>query len=637
MKSLAKTRLAALLVVVVIARIGDGAGRCGHAAEPPSQAEIRSRLDEARALIDDGKPVKARGLVQLAATDLAALAALDKVPAGTRPLIDLCRQLRDDLELEGVDVAEITIPKATAARPKPESAAPAPARPAVRPSRGISFTQQVAPVLMTHCGGCHVSGRKGGFQMQSYAGLMQAGVVQRGAANASRVVEVIETGDMPRGGGRVAPQELALLAAWINAGAAFDGPDPTAPLGAANVAAAPPGAATTPVAPAALKPGDVSFAFEIAPLLLKNCAGCHDADQPEARFSMTTFARLSTGGRSGTPFVAGRAADSLLVRKIKGASGIEGQRMPIGKPPLSADAIAIIEKWIDQGARLDLLGPTAGLADIAAAGRARSLSHADLRAARFVAAEKLWRRGLADESPVTAPLDDVIVIGNLPKQQFDTAAGAVEKAATGARTQLIEGDGPLLKGGVACLLFAKPYDYSNFREAILGEERPKGLMGNAGVAGDVAYGALIVPSTTSLDGDDDLAALAAEQITAAAFVARGAPAWFAQGAGRAVALKVAPKAPVVKAWKAEAADAMARLGAPEDFFGGNAGPVALAAVGGGFVSELAPSPTKLRSMIERLDGGSAFDAAFAEVFKAAPQPLFAAWCGKQASKGSGRR
>jgi mono/diheme cytochrome c family protein len=641
MKSLAKTRLAALLVVVVMAQIGDRGGRCCPAAEPPSPAEIRSRLDEARELIDDGKPLKARAIVQSAVADLAAVVALDKVPTGARPLIDLCRQLRDDLQLEGVDVAEITIPKVTAAKPKPESAAPA--RPAARPAPGISFTRQVAPVLVTHCGGCHVSGRKGGFQMQSYAGLMQAGVVQRGVANASRLVEVIETGDMPRGGGRVAPQELALLVAWINAGAAFDGPDPTAPLGAAlgaapAVAAAPGGSsAALPAAPVALEPGAVSFAFEIAPLLIQNCAGCHDADQPEARFSMTTFTRLSNGGRSGPPFVAGRAADSLLVRKIKGASGIEGQRMPIGKPPLSPDAIAIIEKWIDQGARLDLLGPTAGLAEVAAAGRARSLSHADLRTARFAAAEKLWRRGLADEAPVSAPFDDVIVIGNLAKQQFDSAAGLVEKAATDARKQLIEGDGPLLKGGVACLLFAKPYDYSNFREAIVGEERPKGLTGNAGVAGDVAYGAMIVPSTTSGDGDADLAALAAEQITAAAFISRGAPAWFAQGAGRAVAMKVAPRAPVAKTWKIEALDAAARLDSPEDFFAGNAGPVAVAAVGGGFVSELSPSPAKLRSMVERLDHGAAFEAAFAEVFKAPPQQLFAAWYGKQSRTAAGRR
>jgi len=638
MKSRAKTCLAVLLVVAVTADMACGSDRSGRAAGPPSPAEIRSHLDEARELIDDGKPLKARALVQAAADDLAALMELDKVPAGVRPLIDLCRQLRDDLELEGVDVAKIAVPKVKATKPKPDSDAAAPARPAARPAPGISFTRQVAPLLVTHCGGCHVSGRKGGFQMQSYDGLMRSGIVQRGAANASRLVEVIETGDMPRGGGRVAPQELALLVAWIDAGAAFDGPDPTAALGAAAVAAAPAvPSADTPAAPAVLGPGDVSFAFEIAPLLLENCAGCHDADQPEARFSMATFARLANGGRSGTPFVAGRAADSLLVRKITGASGIEGQRMPIGKPPLSPEAIAVVEKWIDQGARLDLLGPTAGLADIAAAGRARSLSHADLRAARFVAAEKLWRRGLADEPPVTAPLDDVIVIGNLSKSRLDMAAGTVEKAATAAREQLIEGDGPLLKGGVACLLFAKAYDYSNFREAILGEERPKGLSGNAGVSGDVAYGAVIVPSSASADVDDELAALAAEQIAAAAFVVRGAPAWFAQGAGRAVAMKVAPKAAVVKGWKAEVSAAVARLGAPEDFFGGNAGPVDVAAIGGGFVAELSPSPTKLRSIVQRLDGGAAFDAAFAEVFKGAPQPLFLAWCGKQSRKPSGRR
>jgi mono/diheme cytochrome c family protein len=623
----------ALLLVAAAIHVG---GRAGHAVEPPSPAGIRGRLDEARELIAAGKPVKARALVQAAAADLAALVELDKVPAGTRPLVELCAQLRDDLELEGVDVAEITVPRVRAARPKPDGDAASPARPRPPPAPEISFSRQVAPLLVTHCGGCHVSGRKGGFQMPSYAGLMQAGVVQRGAGNASRLVEVIETGDMPRGGGRVSPQELALLVAWINAGAAFDGPDPTAALGAAVAADPDRASSATPFAPV-VKPGDVSFAFEIAPLLLGNCAGCHDADQPAARFSMATFARLANGGRSGTPFVAGRAADSLLVRKIEGASGIEGQRMPIGKPSLSSDAIALVKKWIDQGARLDLLGPTAALADIAAAGRARTLSHADLRAARFAAAEKLWRRGLADEPPATALLDDLIVIGNLSQPRLDTAAGAVEKAASAARRHLIAGDGPLLKGGVACLLFAKPYDYSNFREVILGEGRPRGLAGNAGVSGDVAYGAMIVPSTTGADDHGALTALAAEQIAAAAFVARGAPVWFAQGAGRAVAMKVVPKAAMVQEWKAEAADALARLGSPEDFFGGNAGPVVVAAVGGGFVSDLAPSPAKLRSILERLDDGAAFDAAFAEVFMGSPQPLFVAWSGRQSRQATGRR
>ncbi|MFY8222797.1 MAG: c-type cytochrome domain-containing protein, partial [Pirellulales bacterium] len=550
------------------------AGLGGRGAEQASPADVRRTLDEARQLLDDGRPAKAKSLLATACADIASLAALERVPSGVRPLIERCTQLKDDLDLEGVDVSGITIPAVKAARPEPTSPATPPGKPAVRPAAGISFTRQVAPLLVTHCGGCHVTGRKGGFQITSYDGLMKTGVVQRGVGDSSRLVEVIETGDMPRGGGKVTPQDLALLVAWINAGAVFDGADPLAALGqaggvpaAANAGMAP----TAATAAVALKPGDVSFAFEIAPVLLKNCAGCHDDDDPEARLSMHTFARFVRGGESGAAFVGGRAGDSLLVRKIKGASGIEGQRMPIGKPPLASDLIALIEKWIDQGARLDMLGPNATLADLAAAGRARSLSHADLRQARFTAAEKLWRRALADETAATAKFDDVIVIGNLPESRLDEAAGTVEAAAAGARKQLIDGDGPLLKGGVACLLFAKAYDYSNFRQAILGEERPKGLTGNAGVSGDVAYGAVILPARTDGDSDADLAALAAEQIAAAAFTGRGAPAWFAQGAGRTVAAKVAPKAAVVKAWKTEAAESLARLAAPEDFFEGHAG------------------------------------------------------------------
>lgn len=352
---------------------------------------------------------------------------------------------------------------------------------------------------------------------------------------------------------------------------------------------------------------------------------------------MTTFARLASGGRSGAPFVAGRSADSLLVRKIRGASGIEGQRMPIGRPPLSADAIALVEKWIDQGARLDLLGPASGLVDIAAAGRARSLSHADLRVTRFAAAEKLWRRGLADEPPAAVPLDDVIVLGNVPQPLLDAAAEVVERAAAGVRKQVIGGDGPLVKGGVACMLFAKAYDYSNFREAILGEERPRGLTGHAGVSGDVAYGAMILPAAEPEPGDEDFAALVAEQVAAAAFLARGAPAWFAQGAGRAVAMKVAPRADVARAWKTEAADAAARLAAPEDFFGGHVGPVDLAAIGGGFVGDIAASRGRLPALVGRLDGGAPFDAAFVDVFKASPSELFTAWCAKHARGATGRR
>ena len=53
-------------------------------------------------------------------------------------------------------------------------------------------------------------------------------------ADGSRIVEVIVEGDMPRGGLKVADEELAILKKWISEGAKFDGEDPKASLSSLN-------------------------------------------------------------------------------------------------------------------------------------------------------------------------------------------------------------------------------------------------------------------------------------------------------------------------------------------------------------------------------------------------------------------
>ncbi|MFM8435823.1 MAG: hypothetical protein ACKOBP_10875 [Planctomycetia bacterium] len=67
-------RYGGALLLVAVAMLASGLA--GSAAEPPSPAEIRRQLDEARELLDDGKPMKARALVQSAAADFAALLEL---------------------------------------------------------------------------------------------------------------------------------------------------------------------------------------------------------------------------------------------------------------------------------------------------------------------------------------------------------------------------------------------------------------------------------------------------------------------------------------------------------------------------------------------------------------------------------
>ena len=669
--------LMSLAVICLVAVLGVGPAAAAESASGAAVnglKEIRETLDAGKKLLEEGKPGRAAARVAEASQAIEALAAEGTAPtAGLRSLWERCRSLRNDLELEGADVsgisrsplkmgtAKASSPKAAAGKPagKPmETAAPAPgpakpvaaAQPAAKPAAkpALTFTAQVAPILSRHCGSCHIAGRKGGFQMVSYAGLMKTGMVQPGAGESSRLVETILSGDMPRGGGKVSPEDVGLLMKWIDAGAPFDGPDPTAPIdGLARQATAPPPAVgpTKPIVAVKLKAGDVSFAADVAPVLLDQCAGCHDAMQPEANLSMVTLERLLRGGRGGSPVVSGKGAESLLIKKLKGA-GIEGQRMPLGKPPLADDVIALIQKWIDQGATLDLLTPKTDLETLTAAGRSQKLSHDDLKKVRFQTASSLWTRAIPDEKPVVIDRGDVLVVANLSAAKSEELADTAEAVEGRLREEVMGGKPPLIKGGIVAYGFAKGYDLSSFWQTAFSDDRPKGVTAGAGVLGDVVYAAVVPPaggrssgekpSAGKHDGQADASALLTEQMTTAALLGRGVPVWFAKGAGRAVAMKFEPKADLVETWRRDLPAAVQRGGSPADFFGGRGDPVAMATVGGGFVAAIMPSVSRLEALVAQLDAGTPFDQAFASVFRGQPQPLFEAWTAQQAARGPRR-
>lgn len=604
---------------------------------------VKTLLDEAEQSLAAGQPAKAAARLTQAAAALGQLPGEGPAAAGRRTLLARLKSLRGDLELEGVDVSGIELPaakpvsaksKPSASPAKPTGATGRPSAPmADKPAVGASFTSQVAPILTRHCGGCHVAGKKGGFQMTSYAGLMKSGMVQAGQGEASRLVETILSGDMPRGGGKVPPQDLATLVKWIDAGARFDGPDPEAPLdgGGRGTAATAPSARPEATAAVPLKPGDVSFASDIAPLLLERCSGCHDATQPESNLSMTTLERLVRGGRGGAAIAPGRGAESLLVKKIKG-TGIEGQRMPLGGPPLGEDAIAVIQRWIDQGAKLDMLTPRTDLETLAAAGRSRRLSHADLRTVRFAAAERLYGQAITDEPARREERDDLLLVGNAPATRLARYAEAAADVERRLRADLLDGDGPLVKGGLVVYVFAKSYDLSSFWQTVLSAERPRGISATSGAIGDVAYAALVLPAAGGSEADEghDARALLTEQMAAAVLLDRGAPAWFARGAGRALAMKAEPKAPLVQGWHRDLPSAVKKVGSGAELLSGQGDPAATATVGGEFVTALAPTPARLKALVGKLATGMAFDQAFKAVFPGEPKQLFDAWAAKAA-------
>ncbi len=90
-----------------------------------------------------------------------------------------------------------------------------------------------------------------------------------------------------------------------------------------------------------------SYSAEIAPILQKNCAGCHSSTEHKSGLILDSYNSLMKGGRHGKVILAHDAKDSRLFQMIQGT--IDPQ-MPLESEPLSSAQIAILKAWIEAGA-----------------------------------------------------------------------------------------------------------------------------------------------------------------------------------------------------------------------------------------------------------------------------------------------
>ena len=87
---------------------------------------------------------------------------------------------------------------------------------------------------------------------------------------------------------------------------------------------------------------------DIAPVLTKYCAGCHNDADREGEFSLESFASIQLGTQDGPAFLAGDADNSQLIQVLTGVR--EPAMPPEGEPRPSDDEIALLKSWIDAGA-----------------------------------------------------------------------------------------------------------------------------------------------------------------------------------------------------------------------------------------------------------------------------------------------
>ncbi len=121
-------------------------------------------------------------------------------------------------------------------------------------------------------------------------------------------------------------------------------------------------AATAPAlgddkAPTAAPTSPVSFIKEVAPILVQSCIACHNPKKSESKYIMTTFAQLAKGGQQGEDItlIPGDPDASQLIEMLRP----DGQpRMPYKQDPLPPEKIAVIERWVKEGAKYDGATPT---------------------------------------------------------------------------------------------------------------------------------------------------------------------------------------------------------------------------------------------------------------------------------------
>jgi len=107
----------------------------------------------------------------------------------------------------------------------------------------------------------------------------------------------------------------------------------------------------------------VSFSSDIAPILIAKCQTCHGADKPKGKYQLHTFELLLKPGTSGEPpIVAGQPEKSPFHQLLVETD--PDNRMPQKDDPLPPAQIALVARWIKEGARFDGPDPKATLASL---------------------------------------------------------------------------------------------------------------------------------------------------------------------------------------------------------------------------------------------------------------------------------
>ncbi|QTN32120.1 DUF1553 domain-containing protein [Akkermansiaceae bacterium] len=102
----------------------------------------------------------------------------------------------------------------------------------------------------------------------------------------------------------------------------------------------------------AVAEAEILFNRDVRPIFLKHCTACHGGVKEAGGISMIFRERLLIEGESGKiAVVPGKPEESEMIRRVRHTDPDEIMPKPKHGPPLVEAEIAVLEKWISQGAK----------------------------------------------------------------------------------------------------------------------------------------------------------------------------------------------------------------------------------------------------------------------------------------------
>ncbi len=368
--------------------------------------------------------------------------------------------------------------------------------------------------------------------------------------------------------------------------------------------------------PLAAGPGGIRFIKDIAPLLQEKCFHCHGGDQTRGQLRLVTFEGIQRGGANGPLFRGANTANSRLLMRLRGQG--DGEQMPPDDDPLSEEQIGMIEQWIAAGAPFDGGDPAAGLAELIIQFQIGKMSHEQLWAQREQLVQKNWELGMPGVQAALVETQSLRVMGTAAAAELKRIAEATEALLPEVAKLLgAPVDPPLLKGGATIYIVHRRYDYSEFGQMVEQRSLPRGSHGHWRFNGRDAYGVVLYGAEDTFSKP----ALLAEQYAGLTLASRGLPNWFSEGAGLAIASRLAPKDKRLEALRNNAKLVFRQPVPVERFLKSNLPPDESRLISFGFAERLMASKKSWSQLMAALQDGKDFSSAFVSAYRATPDQL----------------